>query len=124
MKVQLNGNTIYLDFYKRHVCRPPDMEHTAWNEIVRLGKESLEESIERYRNYGYQTSYKTCCRLKQNDAVLSRGETVLNPNDHADRFIGKKIALKRALNNGTTFNKDERRVIWDRFMDIFGHLAK
>lgn len=68
--------------------------------------------------FRYDGNVVTTCILEDALGILMTAEAICAPQDQFNKAIGRKVALTKALKNlGPAITKDERREIWDDFLE-------
>ena len=89
---------------------------------VKIDKDEYKVEFEYAHNlYGKSEIKRTSCYiLKENKyQCLSSGRATVHPNETANKNIGRKVSLKRALENAG-FGKFTRKLFWEAYYNARG----
>lgn len=76
----------------------------GYNEIIEDGKIINKKPV-----------YTACFIIAEDRAITGYGISWCNPSDIFSKFVGRKLALTRAVKE---LDKDFRKTIWDKYFSI------
>ena len=118
--VNVNNSNLKFRFFKEHLMRRNTEEN--WQKVTPTNGHKIGSTLDALQQLGVTTTYATNCVIEDSCGnELARGATVLNPHDYPDRFVGKKIAMTRAINslsNHLEISKKDKKVIWNGLLEM------
>ena len=84
-------------------------------KIMKVQVQETEFSVKFYHQNQPESGVFTDCRIEVGDKTLGKGRAILAKGDSFVKDMGRKISLKRALQNANIVDRKIRKNFWDNY---------
>jgi hypothetical protein len=117
MKVNVNGRIIQVVVSKIYQTEDVDTFLNDRDIPKDLRKESFRRWFSKAGDSKKKVLIDTVCHINSHEETsLGVGLALQHPDAAYDKWKGKKISFKRAIDQAACFNKSERSLLWSEFI--------